>query len=227
MKLTWLSHASWLIEVGEHRVLLDPFFTDNPAAQAKPEDFTDVSHILVSHGHFDHIGDAADIAKRCGATVVTNFEIAQWLANQHGVTETLGMNIGGWVSLPFGRLQLTPAVHSSSLPDGSYGGSAGGFLLHALGMRIYFACDTALFSDMQLIAREELDVAVLPIGDLYTMGPEDSVEALKLLEATKVLPTHYNTWPPIEHDAEQWARLVREQTGAKPVVLKVGESMEL
>lgn len=227
MKLTWLSHASWMLEIGQHRVLLDPFFTDNPAAQAKPDDFTDISHILVSHGHFDHVGDTVSIAKRCGSTVVTNFEIAQWFANKHGIKDPLGMNTGGWVSLPFGRLQLTPAMHSSSLPDGSYGGIAGGFLLQALGMRIYFACDTALFSDMQLIAREELDVAVLPIGDLYTMGPEDSVEALKMIEPTKVLPTHYNTWPPIEQDADQWARLVREQTGADPIVLNVGESIEV
>ena len=122
---------------------------------------------------------------------------------------------------------MTTALHSSSLPDGSYGGEPAGFLLELEGKRIYFACDTALFSDMQLIGQSGLDLAVLPIGDLFTMGPKDSLAATKLLKPKQVLPAHYNTWPPIEQDAGEWANLIRGGSDAEPVVLQPGESHQI
>ena len=126
--------------------------------------------------------------------------------------------------MPFGKLKMVPAIHSSGLPDGSYGGVAAGFLLKVGETKLYFACDTALFSDMQLIGAVGLDVAVLPIGDLFTMGPEDCVTATDLLKPKTVLPSHYNTWPPIEQDADAWAASVKSRTKATPVVLAPGES---
>ncbi len=180
-KLTWLGHGSWLIEAGDHRVLLDPFLTDNPSAKVKPEELDPISHILISHGHYDHVADAAEIANRNDATIVAIFEISQWFTNKQSVASTIGMNLGGSVELPFGTVKMIPALHSSDLPDGSYGGNPAGFLLSIGGKRIYFACDTAIFSDMKLYAHG-VDVAVLPIGDLFTMGIDDSVAATKLIE---------------------------------------------
>jgi len=223
-QLTWLSHGSWLMETSDSRILLDPFLTDNPAATAKPADFDDVSHILISHGHFDHVADAAAIAKQSGAVIVAIFEIAQWFESQHGVESTVGMNLGGAIELPWGTVKMIPALHSSVLPDGTYGGDPAGFLLTIEGKRVYFACDTALFSDMKLYAHG-VDIAVLPIGDLFTMGIEDSIAATKLIEPKKVLPAHYNTWPPIEQDGEAWAERIRTDTTAEPVLLKVGGSI--
>ena len=225
-KLTWLGHASWLIEAGDHRVLLDPFLTDNPSATAKPEDLDPISHILISHGHFDHVADAAAIANRNDATIVAIFEIAQWFTNKQSVKSTIGMNRGGSVQLPFGTAKMIPALHSSDLPDGSYGGNPAGYVLSIDGKRIYFACDTAIFSDMKLYAHG-VDVAVLPIGDLFTMGIEDSLAATKLIEPTTVIPAHYNTWPPIEQDAGKWAERISVETNAQPRVLSVGESFEV
>ena len=224
-KITWLSHASWMIETAGHRVLLDPFFTDNPAAEVSASDFTEnVSHLLVSHGHFDHITDVAEIAKRCGSTVIANFEIANWFGKQ-GVESTVGMNLGGQLELPFGKLRMTPAVHSSGLPDGSDGGSAAGFVLTIDEKRIYFACDTAYFTDMKFYAHH-VDLAVLPIGDVFTMGVEDCLQAIELIQPQKVLPTHYATWPPIDQDVLAWASAVKA-TGREAVVLKVGEGLEV
>ena len=223
LKLTWLSHASWLIETDENRILLDPFFSDNPAAKSSADDHRDISHILVSHGHFDHVADVVAIANRDDSTVVAIFEIAQWFAEKQQVQSTVGMNLGGKTELPFGTVKMVPALHSSQLPDGSYGGNPAGFVLEIDGKRIYFACDTALFSDMRLFAHQ-VDVAVLPIGDLFTMGIDDSIEATNLIEPKCVLPTHYNTWPPIEQDAEAWAKRISSETDAIPVVLSVGES---
>ena len=141
---------------------------------------------------------------------------------------TVGGNLGGGVDLPFGRVKLTLAFHSSSLPDGSNGGNPCGFLLTLTGgQKVYFACDTALFGDMALIGAGGLDVAVLPIGDLFTMGPDDALEAVKLLKPKRVVPSHYNTWPPIAQDPQQWAEKVRSQTKAEPIVLKPGESITL
>ncbi|MCG8653436.1 MAG: metal-dependent hydrolase [Pirellulales bacterium] len=225
-KLTWLSHGSWLIETGDHRILLDPFLEENPAATASPDDLDRIDYLLISHGHFDHVADAASIAKRCGATLVASYEIAQWFGKQHGIESALGMNLGGTAKLPFGQVKMLPALHSNSLPDGTYGGDPAGFLLTIDGQRIYFACDTALFSDMRLHAHQ-VDVAVLPIGDLFTMGVEDSITATKMIEPRTVLPAHYNTWPPIAQDAEDWRRRVEAETKSQAVVLAVGESFRL
>ena len=187
----------------------------------------DADFILVSHGHGDHVGNAAAIARRTGAKVISNYEIAEWLRTQHGVADTLGMNLGGGVDLPFGRLTMTVAHHSSALPDGSYGGNPCGFVLSVDGQRVYFACDTALFGDMRLIGRAGLEAAVLPIGDLFTMGPDDALEAVKLLGAKRVVPSHFNTWPPIAQDAHAWAERVRQETSSSPIVPVIGEPFVL
>ena len=222
-ELTWLGHATWQLSTGQHTLLVDPFLDDNPAAPVKSQNVA-ADFILCSHGHFDHVADAAKIATRTGAMIVSNYEICEWFARQ-GVKRTLGMNLGGSASLPFGRVKMTLAFHSSQLPDGSYGGNPGGFLLSLTqGPRIYFACDTALFGDMKLIGSGGLDVAVLPIGDLFTMGPEDAVEATRLLGPKHVIPSHFNTWPPIQQDPQAWAELVRKNTTAQPIVLEPGET---
>jgi L-ascorbate metabolism protein UlaG (beta-lactamase superfamily) len=225
--ITWLGHNCWSILAGGKTILLDPFLDESPTAPVKAADVK-AEYMLVSHGHFDHIADAVRIAQRTGATVLTNFEVGQWLVKQ-GVAEEkiVGMNPGGGTKQPFGHVKFTIAHHSSSLPDGSYGGVPGGFLLTLDGSRIYFACDTALFLDMKLIGVGGLDLAVLPIGDLFTMGPEDSIDAIKMLNPRRVAPCHYNTWPPIEQDAAAWARQVRSHTAAEPIVLAPGEKISL
>jgi len=225
-KVTWLGHASWLIETDRHRILLDPFLTENPSATTKPEDFQNVSHVLVSHGHFDHVADAAQIIKANDATLITNFEIAQWFGEKHGIEGAIGMNLGGGVDTEFGHVKMIPALHSSMLPDGSDGGNPAGFLLTLGDARVYFACDTAMFSDMKLYAGG-VDLAVLPIGDLFTMGIDDSIQAINLIEPKAVLPCHYGTWPPIAQDVDRWADRVEKETNAAPVVLQVGGSFEL
>ena len=225
-KLTWLGHGTFLIESGEHKILLDPFLDESPTAPIKAAE-VECDFILVSHGHFDHVADLIAVAKRTGATVVSNFEICQWCEAQD-VDKTEPMNTGGEIRLPFGTVKSTWAAHSSALPDGSNGGNPGGFVLTlADHRRVYFACDTALFADMQLIGAAGLDLAVLPIGDRFTMGPADSVEAVKLLAPKRVLPAHYNTWPPIEQDASAWADCVRSETDAEPVVIEPGEKIDL
>ncbi len=226
MKLTWYGHATWLISTDQHKILLDPFLNDSPTAPIKADEL-EVDFILVSHGHFDHVADVAQIANRNDAMVIAIFEIAEWFSQNHGVQNTTGMNIGGEVQLPFGRVKMTPALHSSQLPDGSYGGCPAGFVVTIEERKIYFACDTALYSDMSLIGDMGIDLAVLPIGDLFTMGPADSIAATKLIRPQQVMPSHYNTWPPIEQDAKSWAELVRENTPAKPIVLNPGESHEI
>jgi len=225
--ITWYGHNCWLLESAGQRLLIDPFLNDSPVAPLKAADVA-AEFVLVSHGHFDHIADAASIAKRTSAVVLTNFECGNWLAGQ-GVAadKIIGMNPGGAVTQPFGRLKMTPAIHSSSLPDGTYGGAPCGLLLELAGQRLYFACDTALFSDMQLIGAAGLDLAVLPIGDRFTMGPDDSLLATKLLSPQRVAPCHYNTWPPINQDAAAWAERIRLETSAIPFVPQIGEAFEI
>ena len=222
--ITWLGHGASKIVTSGKTVLIDPFLTGNPAASCRAEDLA-ADFILLSHGHGDHLGDTAEIAKRTGATVVCNYELSEYLAKQ-GV-KAHGQQHGGGFQHGFGRVKLTIAHHGSALPDGSYGGNPCGFILYLADAKIYAACDTGLFFDMQLIGDEGIDLAILPIGDNYTMGPDDALRAIKLIRPRKVIPVHYNTWGLIAQDAAAWAERVRCETSALPVVLKPGESCSL
>lgn len=225
--ITWLGHNAWSIETAGVTILVDPFLSDSPTAPVKADSIK-ADYVLLSHGHGDHVGDTVAIATRTGATVLCNYEVGEWLKNK-GVAndKVIGMNPGGSSMQRFGRVKFTIAHHSSSMPDGTYGGVPGGFLITTADNRIYFACDTALFLDMKLIGSGGLDLAVLPIGDLYTMGPEDSIDAVKLLNPKRVAPCHYDTWPPIAQDARAWAERVRSHTAAEPIVVAPGGKIVL
>jgi L-ascorbate metabolism protein UlaG (beta-lactamase superfamily) len=224
-KFTWYGHAALGLETGSYKIIVDPFLTGNPAASIAPED-VEADFILISHGHGDHVGDSIAIAKRTDAMVISNDEIANWFANQ-GV-KSHGQHLGGGFKHPFGYLKLTFAIHGSALPDGSNGGNPCGFLLTTNdAKKIYMAQDTGLFGDMKLIGEEGLDLAVIPIGDNYTMGPDDALRAVNFLEPKVVIPIHYNTFDLLAQDANAWAARVEKEMGTKVVVLKPGESYSL
>jgi L-ascorbate metabolism protein UlaG (beta-lactamase superfamily) len=206
-------------------LLTDPFLTGNPLAPVRA-DQVDADFILVSHGHGDHVGDGVAIAKRTGATVISNYEIQNWFVGQ-GVENVHPQHIGGGYDYDWGRVKLTIAHHGSMLPDGTYGGNPTGFLFYIEGKKIYHACDTGLFYDMKLIGEEGVDLAILPIGDNFTMGPDDALRAAKLIEPAQVIPIHYNTFDVIKQDPHAWARRVESETSAKVVVMKPGDSLEL
>lgn len=226
IKITWYGHAALGLNTGGYKIIIDPFLTGNPAASI-PAEAVEADFILISHGHGDHVGDSVSIAKRTGAMVISNYEIAGWFAGQ-GVTKAHGQQHGGGFKHPFGYLKLTLAFHGSALPDGSNGGNPCGFFLRTNDdKKLYFAQDTALFGDMKLIGEEGLDLAVLPIGDNFTMGPDDALRTVKLLEPKNVIPIHYNTWDLIAQDANAWAERVNRETNAKAIVLKPGESFSV
>jgi len=225
LKLTWYGHATLGIETGGYRVLVDPFFTGNPAASTTADKVM-ADFILISHGHGDHVGDAEAIARRTGALVISNAEIADWF-HKKGI-KSHGQHLGGGYKHPFGYLKLTFAIHGSGLPDGSYGGNPAGFLLTTHeGEKVYLAQDTGLFGDMKLIGDEGLDLAVLPIGDNYTMGPDDALRAVQLLRPKRVVPIHFNTFDLIAQDPIAWAQRVQAQTGVPVSLLKPGQSLSL
>ncbi len=226
VKVTWLGHAALALNIDGTKVLVDPFLTGNPLAAADAATI-EADFILLTHGHNDHVGDSVSIAKRTGAKVIANNEVSIWMANQ-GVADTQGMNPGGGLDFDFGIVALTPAVHSSSMPDGSYGGEPNGILITTRGgQRLYLAGDTALFSDMKLIGDKGIDLAVLPIGGCYTMGPDEAVQAVEFIRPRAVLPIHYNTFPVIQVDVADWAQRVHNQTDTKVVVIDPGGSYEL
>lgn len=220
VSFVWLGHSGFLFNVDGRFALIDPFITNNPLAPTTVDE-VGAEVILVTHGHGDHIGDTVSIAKRSGAVVVSTPEICGWVKKQ-GVNNVWEGNTGGTYHGEFLSAKWTMAFHTSSLPDGSYGGQAMGFVIEAGGKRMYHAGDTGLFGDMRLIGEMRLHVAFLPIGDKYTMGMDDSLLAIKMLNPRYVVPMHFNTFPPIAQDVVLWAKRVNNETNATPVVVDPG-----
>jgi len=225
--LRYLGHSCCEISIGETRILIDPFLTGNPAAAVSADDLHPTA-ILLSHAHNDHVGDAIEIARRSGASIVAIFELAAWCERQ-GLS-THGMSIGGGHQFPWGWVKLTQAWHGSTFMDaqGAFHtlGTPAGLLVRVGDALLYHAGDTGLFGDMALIGKRGIDVALLPIGDNFTMGPDDALEAVKLLKPRMVVPIHYNTFPVIEQDAEAWAKRVESETDTRCIVLKPGETLD-
>ncbi len=203
MKITYYGHACFAAQVAGRTLLFDPFITGNELARNINAQTVPADYILVSHGHSDHVADAVDIAKRTGATLISNFEITVW-AGKQGVTKTHPLNHGGGHSFEFGRVKYVNAIHSSSLPDGSYGGNPGGFVIESNDGNFYFSGDTALTMDMKLIGEAtRLKFAVLCLGDNFTMGIADAIRAAGFLKCREILGLHYNTFPPIQIDRKE------------------------
>lgn len=224
MKLTYHGHAAWEVEAAGTRIWIDPFLTGNPSADVGP-DAVQADFIVLSHAHHDHLGDTEAIAARTGAVIIAQNELAHYLTGRRLPAEAL--QIGGGQSFSFGRIKLVPAIHSSSL-DGVYMGREAGILLRDLdGTVLYHAGDTGLFSDMSLIGRAGLDAALVPIGDKFTMGPEDALTAVELLSPRVAVPMHFNTFDAIKQDAEAWKQAVEEQTATRVLVMNPGETCEI
>ena len=229
MKLTYLSHSCFTLETSTHRLIIDPFLSGNPLAKISPDE-VECDTILLSHGHEDHLGDALAIAKRTGATLIANFELATYCAH-HGA-KVHPMQPGGAWQFPFGRVKMTIAHHSSGVgnSDGTstFLGNPAGLLITADGKTLYHAGDTALFLDMKLIGElDKIDVALLPIGDNFTMGPEDAARAVEFLNAGLAIPMHYNTFDLIKIDPQRFVDAVKARGTGTVRVMGVGETIEV
>lgn len=222
----WFAHSAFLFTINGRHLLIDPFISDNPLAEGVDIKTIPADLIALTHAHGDHVGDTIAIAKRTGATVVCNFEMGNWIEEQ-GIEHVERGNPGGTYHGDFVSLKWTVATHTSSFPDGTYGGEPNGFIITADERKIYFAGDTNLFGDMALIGDEGIEVAFLPIGDTFTMGVEDSIKAVKLIRPKYVIPMHYNTFPAIVQDVSAWAEMVNRETDAQPIVNDPGMSFEL
>ena len=220
MELKFLGHSCFLLDDGAHKVLTDPFLTGNAEAAVSAEQ-VEADYIFVTHGHSDHVGDAVDIAKRTGAPVCCTVYLAEGLFGPAGVQVQVG-NLGGTIPMPFGSAKFFQAIHGS----GVAGCLSCGFLFEMGGRKIYHAGDTALMSDMALLAEEKIDVALLPIGDVFTMGPADALRAVKMIQPKLVIPMHYNTFPPIAQDPDAFAAAVKA-AGFEARVLRPGETLSL
>jgi L-ascorbate metabolism protein UlaG (beta-lactamase superfamily) len=225
MKFTFLGHAACYLETASGRFLFDPFLTGNPKASISAEKINP-TYILLTHGHVDHLGDSVAISKRTSAPIITTFELSQWLEAQGASVEPL--NHGGSGNFSFGRVGITIAFHSSSVTEEGgrplYLGEPAGIVLETEGKTVYHAGDTALFSDMRLIAEETpIDLALLPIGDRFTMGPKQAKKAVEFLRPKIVVPIHYGTFPPLTGDPHEFAKLAKG-TGAEIHILRPGES---
>ena len=227
MTLTYYGHSTFQLAAEGTTLLFDPFLTGNKHSEGvvTPADLhPDV--IFLTHAHGDHWGDTMDIAKRCGALVVANFEITNYVQAQ-GHSNVLSLNTGGMWQFPWGRATQTYARHSSSFPDGTYGGNPNGYLIHAEGKCIYNAGDTDAFGEMAWIGEDHaVDVMLMPVGDCFTMGVQGSVRAARMVQANLNVPMHYNTFPPIEMDIGTWTSAMG-RAGLPARVLAPGESLSL
>lgn len=200
MKVIYYGHACFSVVVGGRTLLFDPFITGNPLAKDIDIKKVPADFILVSHGHSDHVGDAVEIARRTGALVIANYEVATWL-NKNGAPKIHPLNHGGGFQFDFGRAKFVNAIHSSTLPDGTYGGNPGGFVVESAEGNFYFSGDTALTMDMKLIGEAtKLKFAALCVGDNFTMGVDDAVKAAKFVRCDEILGVHFDTFPPIQID---------------------------
>ena len=224
MKITYYGQSCLEIETGGKKLLFDPFITHNPLAKHIDISTIKPNYILLSHGHGDHVADLIEIQKNSGAKVICIAEIAGWLGKQD--IDAHGMNIGGSFTFDFGRVKMVNAIHSSSMPDGSYGGNPAGFVIYAQDKTIYFAGDTALTYDMKLLADDNIDWALLPIGDNYTMGADDAVKACYFINCKNVIGVHYDTFPAIKIDKEETMKKFIA-AGLNLKLPAVGESLTL
>lgn len=226
MKITFLGHSSFLVEIAATRLLFDPYISQNPLAKSIDITSLHPDYVLLTHGHYDHMHDAESILKYSPATLIANFEIVQWYGVR-GITRSHPLNHGGGFNFPFGRVKYVNAVHSSVLPDGSYGGNAGGYVIETPEGGFYAAGDTALTYDMKIIGeRHKLSVGMLPIGDNFTMGAEDAALAAEWAGLKQVLGLHYDTFPPIVLDRDA-AKKAFADRGIELLLPAIGETIEL
>ncbi|WP_295674911.1 metal-dependent hydrolase [uncultured Mucilaginibacter sp.] len=225
MKITYYGHSSFEVETGGKKLLFDPFISHNALAAAIDINSLKPDYILLSHGHGDHMADLEPIQKNSGAKVICIADIAGWLNNK-GIDNVHGMNFGGGFNFDFGRVKMVYALHSSSMPDGAYGGNPAGFVIISEGKKLYFAGDTALTFDMKLLADENLDCAILPIGDNYTMGADDAIKAAGFVNCKNVIGMHYDTFPVIKIDKNEVSEKF-EKAGLNLSLLPIGGSLTI
>ncbi len=226
MQLTYYGHSCFMAEVNKKKLLFDPYITQNELAKNIDINDIEADYILLSHGHFDHVADAEALAKSTGATIIANYEVAMWYAAK-GITKYQPMNTGGSWDFDFGTVKAVNAVHSSSMPDGSYGGNPMGFIIMSKEKNFYYSGDTALTNDMQLIPMfAKIDFSLLPIGDNFTMGLNDAAAAAKMVKCNTVIGVHYDTFGYIKIDREK-ANEVFASNGLNLLLPSIGETITI
>ncbi|MFH0702093.1 MAG: metal-dependent hydrolase [bacterium] len=219
--IKFIGHSAFVINYGANSIIIDPFITGNSQAKFDPVDLN-VRDILITHAHGDHLGDSIEIAKKKSATITAMFEIANYCAKK-GV-KTQGVNMGGKVPFSWGNAYWLPAAHSSSMPDGQYGGEAAGILLNIGGTSVFHAGDTGLHLNFKMIGEfYKPEISILPIGGYYTMGIDEAVQAAKWLGSKKIIPMHYNTFPQIQIDVKEFKKRIESEASAECIILNPGE----